>query len=144
MTVSLCVSRCPVGWRGYRCNVAAAPRDSPSSSGSMSNSSGNPVFFLNLVLWSYSLSLLAPLQALPQSSSRCCFCFYWPFWSSVPSCGTRGECVGEFWFQPVSTNVFIRSSLSKISLLFISHLLIIIYFLFPRSLWTKSRSQCSR
>lgn len=49
------VSRCPVGWRGYRCEIEAASMDSSSSSGSKSHSSES--LLKKPALWFYLLTL---------------------------------------------------------------------------------------
>ena len=97
-TLCHCVSRCPVGWTGYRCEIAAASVDSSASSGSKSHSPQSPVS-KNMHFGSYLLTLCLHPQVPPPSSSQCSCCCYWHCWWSVPSCGTSGECAGEFWFQ---------------------------------------------
>lgn len=50
LTVAHCVSRCPLGWKGYRCEVTATPVDSSPSSGSKSHISSQTVV-RKLRLW---------------------------------------------------------------------------------------------
>lgn len=70
---SVCVtlSRCPVGWSGYTCEIAAAPVDSPASSGSKSHSSDHlypkvsPTCFSSLMFVSAgTASIVVPVLLL--------------------------------------------------------------------------------
>lgn len=139
------MSRCPVGWTGYRCEIAASV-DSSASSGSKSHSSETPV--------SKTLRF-GPICSLYLPSCR--YCLYCHTSTSTAAAGTScGWChlvvqAENAWVSPGSDTSdpishFLCSShlcyLASLSFLpFDNHL----YFLSPRSLWPgKSRSQCSR
>lgn len=118
VTLAHCVSRCTVGWRGYRCEIVAASMDSSASNGSKSHTVLR-VLLVKHALWSCLLMLFACSQVLPPSSSRCFCCCYWHCWWLVPSCGTSGECAGESRVSETlhsnSTRLFLTPILSSFS-----------------------------
>lgn len=146
-------SRCPSGWSGYTCDVAAAPVDSSATGGSKSHSSDHLCLKSIPRPAPHPLRLFLLLQTRPPSLSLCSCCCCWRCWRLAPSCGISGECEGESAFQRVGGQLSILFNLvltSALSLLFFFlsppfSPLITTSFLSPRSLWPgKSRSQSSR
>lgn len=86
-----------MGWSGYTCEIAAAPVDSPASSGSKSHSLSKSIPYLPST--SPPLCLFLLLQVQPPSLSPCFCCCCWRCWRLAPSCGISGECGGETGFQ---------------------------------------------
>lgn len=93
------LSRCPAGWSGYTCEIAAAPVDSSASGGSKSHSSDH-------IYQKASPACSHPvfLQVQPPSSSLCFCCCCWRCWRLAPSCGIGAECEGEAAFQTLGAN----------------------------------------
>lgn len=108
--VTHCVYRCPVGWTGYRCEIAAASVDSSTSSGSKSQRSQHRFLLVKHALWFCSLMLFAVLQVLPPLSSQCFCCCYWHCWWLAPSCGISGECEGRSSFERLSIQTLASSA----------------------------------
>lgn len=120
-------SRCPSGWSGYTCDVAAAPVDSSATGGSKSHSSDHLDLKSIPRPASHPLRLFLLLQTRPPSLSLCSCCCCWRCWRLAPSCGISGECEGESAFQRVGGQLSILFNLvltSALSLLFFFSLLL--------------------
>lgn len=116
-------SRCPSGWSGYTCDVAAAPVDSSATGGSKSRSSRPSVSQKHPP----DLLLMLPLRLLqtrPPSLSLCSCCCCWRCWRLAPSCGISGECEGE------SASSTCGSQLSILFNLVLTSALSLLYFFF--------------